>query len=258
MFGSSKVCMVYNKETMGITRFFHFIHSPSRRSVFGEYLKEIVYGANDGIITTFAVVSGFAGASGNVDSTLGVGVVVLFGLANLFADATSMGLGDFLSLRSEQDSYRSARAQEKNELGREPMNKKEETLRLFRKRGYSQEESYRMTDILAKNEELWLDFLMQFKHGESNSEEKPAVNGLVTFISFLIFGTIPLIPYFFASVDADASFVWAVVNTVIALFLLGLLRWRVTRLSPVRSVGEVLILGGLAAVIAYIVGILVG
>jgi len=243
---------------MSITRFFHFLHTPSPESILKNYLKEIVYGGNDGIITTFAVVSGFTGAVGNVDASLGASVVILFGLANLFADATSMGLGDFLSLRSEQDSYISARFGEREAIAQYPSDKKEETLRLLRSRGYTRAEAYRITDLLAKNQELWLDFIMEFKHGRSNSEENPAMNGAVTFVSFIIFGSIPLLPYFFIGANVGLSFIWAVIGAFVALLLLGILRWRVTRLQPLRSIGEVLILGIVASFIAYFVGVFVG
>ena len=74
-------------------------------SIFQSYLKEIVYGGNDGIVTTFAIVAGFAGAQLSAASPMGYVTVLLFGFANLFADGLSMGLGNFLSIRSEKDSY---------------------------------------------------------------------------------------------------------------------------------------------------------
>ena len=77
-----------------------------------EYLKQIVYGGNDGIVTTFSVVAGFAGFGSEGAATVGGVAVLLFGLANLFADGTAMGLGEFLSSLSERDVYRSERARE--------------------------------------------------------------------------------------------------------------------------------------------------
>ena len=85
-------------------------------SPFAQYLKEIVYGGNDGIVTTFAVVAGFAGANSAGNLQIGYLAVLLFGLANLFADATSMGLGNFLSSRSEQDRFRQEEAKERREI----------------------------------------------------------------------------------------------------------------------------------------------
>jgi len=68
-----------------------------------KYLSDIVYGANDGIITTFAVVAGYAGARMDILPQNGYILVLLFGLANLFSDAVSMGMGSFLSVRARQD-----------------------------------------------------------------------------------------------------------------------------------------------------------
>lgn len=76
------------------------------------YLGEITYGGNDGIVTTFAVVSGFSGAAllnGNDNVNLSIGLVVLFGLANLFADGLSMGIGNYLSKSAERDVATSSR-----------------------------------------------------------------------------------------------------------------------------------------------------
>ena len=84
------------------------------------YLKEIVYGGNDGIVTTFAVVAGFAGAHANGHSYIPAITVLLFGLANLFADATSMGLGNFLAIRTEQDIYAHEKDKEYHEIKHNP------------------------------------------------------------------------------------------------------------------------------------------
>jgi len=81
-----------------------------------EFLKQIIYGGNDGIVTTFAIVAGFAGAGAEGAAQIGGIAVLLFGVANLLADATAMGLGEFLSARSEQDVYRATRDKELYEI----------------------------------------------------------------------------------------------------------------------------------------------
>src|SRR5690606_15150653 len=104
--------------------------SDNRKSPVAEYFKEVVYGGVDGIITTFAVVSGFSGAALSSDLTtqLSFMLVLLFGLANLFADAVSMGLGNFLSVRSEQDQYRILRDREQALMKRDPAAERVETV----------------------------------------------------------------------------------------------------------------------------------
>ncbi len=76
----------------------------------GRYLAEVIYGANDGIVTTFAVVSGVAGAA------LNPSIVLILGAANLFADGFSMGMSNYLSRRSELDYQRSRQRSNENPL----------------------------------------------------------------------------------------------------------------------------------------------
>src|SRR3989344_5605439 len=102
--------------------------------------REIVYGGTDGIVTTFAVVGGFAGAQTDVNA-IPIVVVLLFGLANLFADGTSMGLSNFLSIRSGQDVYNAERAREMNEVKTNPKAEFEETIEILRDKGFSKKDA---------------------------------------------------------------------------------------------------------------------
>ncbi|MBI2051356.1 VIT1/CCC1 transporter family protein [Candidatus Roizmanbacteria bacterium] len=216
------------------------------------YLKEIVYGGTDGIVTTFAVVGGFAGAQSTV-SSFPILVVLLFGLANLFADGTSMGLSNFLSLRSEQDVYNAERKKELYEIKTHPKAEEEETIEILMDRGFSKKQAEQITKIYATNEKYWTDFMMNYELELPNpTKENPYLTGLVTFSSFIAFGFIPLIPYVF--LRGVPLFTLSAGFTSLALLLLGSLRWKVTKESPFRSIGEILFLGGVSASIAYLVG----
>src|SRR6056297_1170612 len=98
-------------------------------------LKQIVYGGNDGIVTTFAIVAGFAGANADGAAQIGGLAVLVFGLANLFADAVSMGLGEYLSLRSQHDLYRARRESEMREIATNPEQERMELFEILRQRG---------------------------------------------------------------------------------------------------------------------------
>ena len=226
-----------------------------RISPLQEFLRQIVYGGNDGIVTTFAVVAGFAGLGAEGAAAVGTIAVLLFGIANLLADATAMGLGEFLSARSEQDVYRSTRAKEREEIDRNPEMERKEMIEIFTERGMTQGDAAEMTAILERNPELYADMMMTYEIGMSDpTDENPAMNGLATFISFLIFGSIPLIPYFLLPAE-PATFTLSVIATFVALVLLGLLRWRVSNETITRCVGETVLVGGTCAVIAFGVGI---
>lgn len=222
---------------------------------FSTYLREIVYGGNDGIVTTFAVVAGFAGAQAQADM-IGVSVlaVLLFGFANLFADATSMGLGNFLSIRSEQKVYRNHKQKEEHEIRHNTEYEINETMYLLKKHGFSEEQAHAITKLYAENPKYWAEFMMRYELDMQNPEgENPALTGLATFLSFIIFGIIPLIPYILFRESAN-TFHLAVLFTASALVLLGILRWKVTKEKLLACISEVLLIGGIASIIAYFVG----
>ncbi|MBP7001187.1 MAG: VIT1/CCC1 transporter family protein [Amaricoccus sp.] len=221
-----------------------------------EFLKQIVYGGNDGIVTTFSVVAGFAGAgAGEGAAAVGGMAVLLFGLANLLADGTAMGLGEFLSSRSERDVYVSARAKELAEIAANPEFEHAEVVELLARRGLTPGDARTMADVMARNPDFMADFMMQHElELPDPTGDGPAARGLATFVSFLAFGSMPLWPYFLLPPE-PATFRLSLGMTFAALAALGLLRWRVTAQGLARSVGETVLVGGVCAVVAYLVGL---
>ncbi|MCA9359005.1 VIT1/CCC1 transporter family protein [Candidatus Kaiserbacteria bacterium] len=225
---------------------------------FAEYFKEVIYGGIDGIVTTFAVVAGFAGAALSNDQTtqLSFAIVLLFGLANLFADAASMGLGNFLSVRSEKDLYRVTRDKERKAIVENLEKEKSDTERILMSKGFTATDAATLASVYQHNEEYWLDFMMHHKQEMSDPRgENEVYTGLATFISFMVFGSIPLMPFILQeSGDPSTTFFYSSVGTFIALVALGLLKWRVIGAKFKASLIEVVAVGGTAAVLAYFVG----
>lgn len=229
-----------------------------RKSAVAEYFKEVIYGGIDGIVTTFAVVSGFSGAALSSDAATqwSFAIVLLFGLANLFADAVSMGLGNFLSVRSEKDQYRIDRLKERELIRQNPEAEVEETVTIMQEKGFSAEDAKTLANIYRQNEEYWLDFMMANEYGLSDPRsENPALTGFTTSVSFIVFGTIPLLPFVFL-VDSSSGTLFQVsaLGTIFSLIMLGLLKWRIVGTSLIRSVGEVVLVGSVASILAFIVG----
>ncbi len=220
------------------------------------YLKEIVYGGNDGIVTTFAVVAGFTGAQADAGVTsIPFISVLLFGLANLMADGTSMSLGSFLSIRAEKDVYRAEKAKEHHEIKHAPDMELEETVEILKQKGYAATDAGALAKLLAKNERYWTEFMMHDELELPNPErENPLAIAMATFLSFVTFGFIPLIPYIVVP-GASRVFALSVAFTILALLLLGILRWKVSHRKLVRSVAETLLVGMVSAAVAYVVGI---
>ena len=227
------------------------------RGPLGSYLKEIVYGGNDGIVTTFAIVSGFSGASLNVNdiTTLSFFTVLLFGFANLFADAISMGLGNYLASKSEKDLYKKDKEKEFKEILDNTKSETVETLDILQAQGFSKEDSATLTNIYEKNPKYWTNWMMNYELETPNPEKTNLLlTSLSTFLAFIIFGLIPLLPYIFFQGNVLQAFVTAVAATIGALSLLGILKWVVTGGKLIRAVGEFVLIGGIASLVAFLVG----
>ncbi|PIT89019.1 MAG: GMP synthase [Candidatus Levybacteria bacterium CG10_big_fil_rev_8_21_14_0_10_36_7] len=223
-------------------------------SAFSNYLKEIVYGGSDGIVTTFAVVAGFSGAQSGIANQYPFVIVLLFGFANLFADATSMGLGNVLSIFADKDVYQTEKEKELNEIRNNPDMEKAETIYILKKKGFDKKDAETITNLYSKNEGYWVNFMMQHELELPNPEnENPLLTGIATFIAFLFFGLIPLIPYL-ALGDTSSTFSVSILFTFLALVLLGFLRWKVTTQTLLRSMSDIIIIGGTSAILAYFVG----
>ena len=217
------------------------------------YLGEMVYGGLDGIITTFAVVTGVAGAQ------LGTSVILILGMANLLADGFSMATGAYLSTKSEQEFYRKEYEREAWEVQHFPDGERMELMDVYRSRGYSEEDARQLVEIQSREPTRWVNSMMLDELGMMKDETNPLINGLVTFAAFIVAGAVPLLVYLaglLVSIPEASTFPASLVMSALALFGLGAAKVLVTRLNPLRSGLEMLVVGSLAAGVAYAVGAL--
>ncbi len=216
----------------------------------GKYIREIVYGGNDGIVTTFAVVAGTAGAD------LSHTIVIVLGLANLLADGLSMATGAYLSEKSDQAQWKRIRKEEMHEIADHPDMERAEVREYFESLGFKDKDLDRAVAVVTADTEKWVDIMMIAEHGHTNdTDSKPIIDGLMTFISFTIFGSIPLLPYFLA-INEESRFVTAIAGTFTSLILLGLARSYVTREKMYKGPLEIVFVGALGAFVAYGIGLL--
>lgn len=221
----------------------------------GEYIKSMVYGGLDGIITTFAVVSGVAGAS------LAMRVVIILGFSNLLADGFSMAVGDYLSTKSENEYNEGLKKQKKQDLVDNYDDEVENFIHAYEKQGLSPEDAQSIAYTLAKYESPFVNQHIAHEHGSDDTEEEPFKNALVTFLSFFIFGLIPLLAYVFSMFlpfMLEHAFLIASILTGMTLFILGTLKSRMTQSNWLKSGLEMLAVGGLAAAAAYLIGSVLG
>jgi len=225
-------------------------HKRVKKSKHGRYIKSIVYGGLDGIITTFAVVSGAAGAE------LGANVILILGFANLVADGISMGFGDYLSSRAESEYKQDQRKADEHSFDDNRKRQSERLKVLFRRKGFSENDASTVVEIFAKKKRAFVDQMLK-ERGIVQKDGIAYKKGMYTFCSFMFFGVIPLSTYLIVpllKIEAEYTFGVAWLLTALTLFFLGAMKTKITKKSWLYSGLEMLAIGGFSAVAAYMVG----
>jgi len=213
-----------------------------------DIVKSAVYGGVDGIITTATLV--FSALTNHVDPT----VVVILVFANGIADGLSMALSDYLSTKSEIEYIQAEKAREQWEIENYPEGEKKEMLEIYQNKGLPKEDAEVMVEALARNKEAWIEIMMIEELGLIETEESPIKNGIITFVSFICFGIIPILPRLvseaFNPIDLLVS---SMMVTLMTLFLLGSLKTKITGKNWIISGLETLLLGGMAIGLAFVI-----
>ena len=215
------------------------------------YLRDFVYGAIDGAITTFAVVAGVAGAD------LGATVVIILGAANLVADGFSMAVSNFLGSRAERQQRERARRDEQRQIRLAPDGEREEIRQIFAAKGFEGAELERVVAVITSDAELWTDTMMRDELGYGTAERDERRAALTTFVAFVTVGFLPLSVFVYDLVapgEVEDAFTWSAVMTAVAFAAVGGMKSRFVDQSWWRSALETVLLGGMAAALAYATG----
>jgi len=208
------------------------------------YLGDGVLGAIDGTVTTFAIVAGATGAD------LSGGIALVLGLANVAADGFSMGVSNYLKAKSDRSVVERARRVEARHIEEIPEGEREEIREIFRKKGFSGEALDEAVEVITRDRERWIDTMITDELGLPLQTPDPVRAAWTTFLAFLVAGVLPLMPLLFVGRWFEASSAVAAVTFV----LIGVVKGRVVGESMVRHAVESLMIGGGAAVLAFLVG----
>lgn len=201
---------------------------------------------SDGLTVPFALAAGISGAIGASH------IVVTAGIAELAAGGISMGLGGYLAARTDFEHYASEEQREESEVDEIPAEERFEVLRIFRDYGLGDEDAQRATAAITADRKRWIDFMMRFELGlEKPDTRRAPVSGLTIGGSYVLGGLIPLMPYMFIANSASALYVSAAI-TLIALFVFGAVKGWVTGIAWLRSAVQTLLIGGVAAAVAFV------
>lgn len=184
----------------------------------------------------------------------------MMGFANLLADGISMGLGDYLSEAAELDYVRSERKREAWEMDNYPEGELSEMVELYVEKGVERKDAETILSTMAKYKEFFVDHMMVMELGQQSpdDDENPAMNGLVTFLSFIAFGSVPMWAYLIMwgakYTNRGGMFGIACAATALTMYLLGAVQAKISRQPVVRTGLSLMLNGCLAAAAAYLVG----
>jgi VIT1/CCC1 family predicted Fe2+/Mn2+ transporter len=221
-------------------------HIPGGRS-----LRDLVFGANDGLVAAFAVVSGVHGAA------VSGRVVLLAGLAELIGGTIAMGLGAFLAAKSEREFILSERAREEREIEEFPEEERKEVRLIFQRKGFRGAALEQMVDHVTADPVFWVDTMMTDELGLAVAPAvTPVRSGLVVAVAYALGAAFPVLPYALP-LAMTTAFSLSIGLTLAALFGAGAAKTTMTGRPWLRSGLETALIGALAACATYFAGRLI-
>lgn len=213
----------------------------------GDGIREAVFGANDGSVSTFGILAGLVGAS--VSGPL----IALVGIVQIFAAGMSMGLGAYISTKSQNEYYEAAERQEAREIDAHPARERDHVREALEKDGLAGETLKRATEAITHEKGHWLHFLLEERFGITDtSYPRPVSAGGIMFIAFVIAGIFSVLPFLFF--EPRLALVFSAVVSLLVLFGVGAAKTRFTRRNPYVSGFENLMIGAVTGVVGFLVG----
>jgi len=226
-----------------------FIHH--QKSPIAKVLKEVVFGMEDGMVSTLGSITGIAVGSGNQSTVLLAGSVIIA------VESISMGIGSYLSNKSEEEMKVRKISEEKKEIEMSPEAEKKELLEMLKRDGWPEGLAKDMTEFAAKNEKIMLKEMMMRELGIPKDEESISIKGgIYMFLTYIIGGIIPLSAYLILPIENAIPV--SIGITLTGLFLLGLSTTKFTKQPMLKSGLRILIMGGLALAAGLTAGLLLG
>jgi VIT1/CCC1 family predicted Fe2+/Mn2+ transporter len=221
---------------------------PWHRTGAGGFLRNVVYGFNDGLTANFGLVAGVLGATG----TTQYHAVIVAGVAGLIADALSMGSSGYLAAQSEREVYAHEIAMERDEIALMPEIERDELALIYEAKGMDRESAHRIATQVMADPERMLAEQVQEELGISESATSPYREGWITGLATAIGALIPVLPFFF--LDGRTAVIVSFGIAMLSHWLVGAARSVFTGRSVFRSGMDMFVVGLGVALVGYYVG----
>ena len=210
-----------------------------------ESVQDMVIGMSDGLTVPFALAAGLSGAD------ISTATIVTAGVAEIIAGSIAMGLGGYLAGTAEVNHFESEKKREYFEVDHYPEKEMQEVKDVFKDYGLSEHLQNEIATELSKDKEKWVNFMMRFELDlNTPNPNRPLKSGATIAISYIVGGAIPLLPYTYFD-DSEIGLQYSAVLTLIALFIFGIFKSKVTGQPIWKGAFKVLLIGATAALAAY-------
>lgn len=213
-------------------------------------VSDAVLGGIDGCVTTFAVVSGVVGAG------LSPSIALVLGFANLMADGFSMAISNYESIKADREFIQSIRETEQKHIEKIPSGEREEIRQIFEKKGFSGDLLDQIVNTICSDSRLWIDTMLTEEYGINRASRQPVKSAVITFCSFFIVGSIPLVPFMISGMAKGPQFTVSAFLAAVMFFSIGAMKSRVFSQPVLHSGLSTLLTGSIAASLAFLVGYL--
>lgn len=213
-------------------------------------LRELVFGYNDGLVTTFTVVVGFTGAA------LSHSIIIIAALITAAADGLSMAFGAYLSTKSEREQYEAELASETERIRTDPEPEREALREHLEGYGLDRRTVTRSVNLITTDEERWARIIVRDLRGlEPNPTHSPLRDSTTMFFAFLFGSLIPIIPFL---IGAHNPFVISVTLSIASAFAVGAYKTVVTKRNWISSGTETMAIAILLMIVSYALGVVIG
>src|SRR3989344_2343135 len=212
----------------------------------GGFLRDIVFGANDGVVTAIGFLVGIAGTVASQS------IIVIAGVLTIVAGAASMALGNYLAVKSQKEFYDAMEKIENWEIDNKREAEVEEIREIYSNYGFDKDTVEVLTKKVTADRNLWLRVMMRDELGLVK-EESPRIAGVLIGLFYLLAGIPPLLPFIFFTPIARALLMSIFVSVLVMTFI-GSIRWWLNRGSFGTKIAETIVIGLVAAAIGFIAG----
>lgn len=210
-----------------------------------ESVQDMVIGMSDGLTVPFALAAGLSGAVASSS------IILTAGVAEIIAGSIAMGLGGYLAGTAQVNHYNSELKREYYEVDEFPEKEKQEVRDVFKDYGLSERLQNEIAEEMSKDKDKWVQFMMRFELDLNTPDPKrPLKSGATIALSYIVGGAIPMLPYIFTE-DSETGLKFSAILTLIALFIFGIFKSKVTGQPIFTGALKVLFIGALAAAAAY-------